>query len=174
MTGNSITQSQGERSRTDQYTEDAEAEPAKRDSASRFARSDPPARHNFKETRVLTGRLVETSKMEIQQTYSIYLKSDPFQSILSPSVSAQEALSNHNKAMIPLFNQPVNHSNQPHTPTPSSGLCSAAPLAGLSSSARLHSFTNLNISPTSNYHQKIGILFMWVHTMQGCLLFSVL
>lgn len=95
----------------------------------------------------------------------ICLKSDPFQSILSPSVSAREALSNHNKAMIPLFNQPVNHSNQPHTPSPSSGLCSAALPAGLSSSARLHSFTNLNISPTSNYHQKIGILFMRVHTV---------
>lgn len=86
----------------------------------------------------------------------IYLKSDPFQSILSPSVSAQEALSNHNKAMIPLFSQPVNHSSQCHTPSPSAGLCSAAPPAGLSSSARLHSFTNLNISPTSNYHQKNG------------------
>lgn len=69
MTGNSITQSQGERSRTDQYPEDAEAEPDKRDSASRFARFDPPARHNFRETRVPTGRLAETSKMGNQQTY---------------------------------------------------------------------------------------------------------
>lgn len=164
MTGNSITQSQGERSRTDQYPEDAEAEPDKRDSASRFARFDPPARHNFRETQVPTGRLArwKTSRR-------IYLKSDPFQSILSPSVSAQEALSNHNKAMIPLLNQPVNHSNQPHTPSPSSGLCCAALPAGLSSSARLHSFTNLNISPTSNYHQKIGILLMRVYIAPGCL-----
>lgn len=44
MTGNSITQSQGERSRTDQYPEEAEAEPDKRDSGSRLARFDPPAR----------------------------------------------------------------------------------------------------------------------------------
>lgn len=113
-------------------------------------------RHNFGETRVPTGGPVEPGKMEKmenRQTY-IYVKSDPFQSILSPRVPARGALSNHNKAMIPLFNRPVNHSNRPRAPGPGSGLCSAAPPAGVSSSARLHSFAKLNSSPTGNYHQK--------------------
>lgn len=112
MTGNSITQSQGERSGTDRYPADAEAD---KDDSKRFCEKQFEWNVVF-----LTGRLAQTGQNQDGKPADVNISIRLIHfGALSCSASVREALGNHSKAMILLLSQPVNHINQPQPARPS-------------------------------------------------------